>query len=380
MFFITKQDPNYTVKGSRDPLGFQVIWQAAGRKLIPHLSTVSGSVKDFQILSTAHFFKSELKMEESAFEAFFILFEQLMAYTRYYSFGDEGFNGIDRVKKVFTGSLREVRISLNDQILSNQRAYGIWGKYIRPFSEMGIKEASPFNGVYREKAGNNTDLLRQVATFRKKGAGETSVVSLQKLPAFAGILSKPEASEKELYISKLLGDNCEGELLRLFSAKPALKKLTSFYELLASLDNASSNPGFKAVLQFIYNTEKVLSPLNRVFRYLQTRSFWKRTEIESDEYISAWRAGVDIFGFSSEMKELASLLSLSNWELVQGLVQRNEKVCASRGSAPWIKVTPSGVDMNHFEGAFFREDYDPALHCDNTYFLITYINLHNQLN
>lgn len=348
--------------------------------MIPHLSTVSGSVKDFQILSTAHYYQNELKMEDSAFEPFFILFEQLMAYTRYSTYGDEGFNGIDRVKKVFTGSVKEVRISLQDQILSNQRAYGIWGKYIRPFTDMGIKDDYLFNDVYREKAGNNDDLQRQVSTFRKKGVGETSVVSLQKLPAFANILSKPEASEKELYVSKLLNDHCEGELLRLFSVKPALKKLASFYELLAALDGASSNPKFNAVLQLIYNTEKVLSPLNRIFRYLQTSSFWKRTEIECDGYITAWRSNVDTSGFSTELKDLAALFKLSNWELVQGLVQRNEKVCAGRGSAPWIKVTPSGIDMNHFEGAFFREDYDPGLHCDNTYFFNTYINLHNQLN
>ena len=380
MFFITKQDPNYTVKGSRDPLGFQVIWQAAGRQLIPHLSTVSGNIKDFQILSTAHFYKNEFEMEDSVFDAFFILFEQLMAYTRYSTYGNEGFNGIDRVKKVFTGSIKEVKISHQDQILSNQKAYGIWGKYIRPFTDMGFKESNLFDDIYNEKAGNNADLERQVSTLRKKGVGETSVVSLQKLPAFASILSKPEALEKELYVSKLLNDHCEGELLNIFSVKPTLKKLSSFYELLAALDSASPNPRFKAVLQFIYNTEKVLSPLSRIFRYLQTSSFWKRTEIESNEYIGAWRSSVDTSGFSTDLKGLAELFNLSNWDLVQGLVQRNENVCAGRGSAPWIRVSASGIEMNHFEGAFFREDYDPGVHCDNTYFFNTYINLHNKLN
>jgi len=47
MYFITDQDPNYTLKGSRDTLGFQVVWQTAGRKLIRFLLTVSGSIKDF---------------------------------------------------------------------------------------------------------------------------------------------------------------------------------------------------------------------------------------------------------------------------------------------------------------------------------------------
>ncbi len=380
MYFLIKQDPNYTVKGSRDPLGFQVIWQEAGRRLIPHISTVSGSVKDFQIMSTAHYFQKALDMEDGAFETFFILFEQLMAYTRYCSFRDEGFGGIDKVKKVFSGSPGQVKISLSDQLLSNQKSYGIWGKYIRPFSDMGIKNDKLFYDVYSEKAGRNVDLQKQVSTLRKKLDGETSVVNVQKLPAFANILSKPADAEKELYVSKLLNDHFEGELLSLFAAHPSIKKLHGLYDLLAGLDGASSNIRFKGVLHIIRQTEMVLSPLNRIFRYLQTGSFWKRTQLESDQYIRNWRSNINTAGLSTEIKELADLLKLPNWELVQGLAQRNEKVCAGRGSAPWIKVTPSGIEMNHFEGAFFRPDYEPALHWDNSYFIHTYISLHNQLN
>ena len=71
MYFLTEKDPNYSVKGSRDPLGFQVIWQAAGRRLIPYLSTVSITVMDFQILSIAFALKKELNIPEEEFEPFF---------------------------------------------------------------------------------------------------------------------------------------------------------------------------------------------------------------------------------------------------------------------------------------------------------------------
>ena len=83
MYFITEQDPNYSIKGSRDPLGFQVVWQAAGRKLIPHLSTVSNNIKDFQILSLSYALKKRLSIEDKQFESFFLRFEQMMAYTRF---------------------------------------------------------------------------------------------------------------------------------------------------------------------------------------------------------------------------------------------------------------------------------------------------------
>lgn len=379
MYFLTKQDPNYTVKGSRDPLGFQVLWQAAGRKLIPHLSTVCGTVKDFQILSTAYYLKNELKIEDKAFARFFLLFEQLMAYSRYYTNTDEGFNGIDKVKKVFNSISKEVRISINHPLLSNQRAYGIWGKYIRPFMDMGIKDAAGFHDIYQAKVGSNLDLLKQAASFREKAENYVFHVNLTRLPAFASVFTKPAATEKELYVSKLLSDEYGNELLRIFSCQPKLKKL-SLYELLAALEQYTTNSRLKAVVQYIHNTEKVLCPLNRIFRYLQTHSFWKRTELDCDRYIQLWRTEVDISGFPPEMKELSDLLNLSNWDLIQGLVKRHEKVCSNRGSAPWIKATPLGIDLNHFEGAYLRDDYDPTRDWDNTYFLYTYINLHNQLN
>jgi hypothetical protein len=143
--------PNYSIKGSRDPLGFQVVWQAAGRKLIPYLSTVSGSIKDFQILCLAYALKKELKIEDKQFEPFFLRFEQMMAYTRYKSYPKEGFNGVDKVRKLMSGNPASVRISsaIADQLLSNQKAYGIWGKYNSPFSEMrAYRNAGIFKCLY----------------------------------------------------------------------------------------------------------------------------------------------------------------------------------------------------------------------------------------
>ena len=56
MFYFSEQDPNFRIKGSRDPLGFQTIWQSLGRTVIKYLSTVSSNLKDFQVLSYAWYF------------------------------------------------------------------------------------------------------------------------------------------------------------------------------------------------------------------------------------------------------------------------------------------------------------------------------------
>lgn len=381
MYFITEQDPNYSIKGSRDPLGFQVVWQAAGRKLIPYLSTVSGSIKDFQILCLAYALKKELKIDDKQFEPFFLRFEQMMAYTRYRTYPKEGFNGVDKVRKIMSSNPASVRISsaIADQLLSNQKAYGIWGKYNSPFSEMRLTEMSDFSNVYIPKVLNNEAFLRQATLLSKKRDAQAAYIEPERMDEWSEVLQKPSGIEKKLFIEKLLDDTCGKELLHQIDNNPDFRDL-SFYELIQALTDTSSNSNFKSILAYITNTEKVICPLNRIFRYLQTKSYWKKAEIENDLYIKRWRSTFESTGFDETTVGLATLLTLSNHELVVGLVKRNEEVAARRNSAAWMQLTEKGLEVNHFEGAFFVEEYNPEADNDFNYFFSTFISLHKQLN
>ena len=53
-YFFTAQDNDFILKGARDPLGFQIIWQNTARQLIPYLNTVCGNLRDWQILCLGH--------------------------------------------------------------------------------------------------------------------------------------------------------------------------------------------------------------------------------------------------------------------------------------------------------------------------------------
>src|SRR2546430_14552484 len=50
MLFLTDLDPRARVKGSRDALGAQAVWAAAGRPLVGNLTTVTASVPAFTTL------------------------------------------------------------------------------------------------------------------------------------------------------------------------------------------------------------------------------------------------------------------------------------------------------------------------------------------
>jgi hypothetical protein len=97
MFFLTEQDPNFRIKGSRDPLGFQTIWQSLGRTVIKYLSTVSSNLKDFQVLSYAWYFYED--KDPKHFLNFFFKFEQAFGFARGEYLKNDGFNGIDFVRK-----------------------------------------------------------------------------------------------------------------------------------------------------------------------------------------------------------------------------------------------------------------------------------------
>lgn len=380
MYFITESDPNYTIKGSRDPLGFQVIWQAAGRSIVPHLSTVSAAIRDFQILCIAYALKKELQITDETFEPFFMRIEQMMGYTRYLHCKDESFNGIDRVKRKSNDNRFYISGRQDDQLMSSQKAYGIWGKYIRPFTDIAIADHPDFEQVYLQKIRTHPAIIKQAKSFKNKRPDERSTIFKNDLQAFCDLLNKPSGTEKELLTQHLLQDKHQGAFYKQVQENDGFRGEVSLFALIDTLRTSTINESFSAALEHIKQTEKVLSPLNHIFRRLQMRSYWSLADIESDPFISAWRTQPDTTLLSEDITSLAGLLQLSNTDLVKGLLQRNEHVVSRRHSAPWMRLTASGLEVNHNEGAMFDERYNPDTHAGNSYFLFTFIHIYRQLN
>jgi hypothetical protein len=379
MYFITAQDPNYTIKGSRDPLGMQVLWQAAGRRLIPNLSTVSGNIMDFQILSLAHYLKKDRKITDTDFESFFIRFEQLMAYARFQKNKNEGFNGVDRVRKIMNSDRKEVVISNKEEILSNQRAYGIWGKYNRPFTDMGISNDLGFTTIIKAKLDVEPQAQRLFDRLQKKNPNENASISKEDLEAVYPLIDKPKQEERKMYINYLLKDNCENGLANEIKRNPELLKM-ELYSLINEINGHSVNVILKSILDHIQRTENILSPLERIFRHLQTKAYWKWSELANETYIKSWRTTTDSEGLDEPVASLNRLLSLDNLELIKGIVNRNEQVSKRRNSAPWMRLTDSGLEVNHYEGAASSQNYNPIIHSDHPYFIPTFLSLYSQLH
>ncbi len=113
---------------------------------------------------------------------------------------------------------------------------------------------------------------------------------------------------------------------------------------------------------------------------MQEKSFWTFEAIDNDELINFWSKGSPLTGEADLPFKLPELLKLNNRDLVSGLVKLNGEVCNRRGSEPWISLSSSGLEVNHFEGAFTDTDYNPQSDNDYSYFLHTWFSIYRQLN
>ena len=134
MPFLTDLDERAQIKGSRDPLGLVPIWSRFGREVVGNLTTVTNGVRGFTTLILGLYFAQEVQEMEGgdgqSLLSLFLKFEQMAGYARVLINNDRTVRGMRRVQMRLSDSKR-IRISAGqaDQILSNQKVYGLWGLF-----------------------------------------------------------------------------------------------------------------------------------------------------------------------------------------------------------------------------------------------------------
>ncbi len=384
-FYFSKEDPDYSIKGSRDPLGFQVIWQHQGRKLIPFISTVSTNLVDFQILCLAHYFWG--KEPDKRFAAYFLRFEQLMAYVRIKINKEAGFNGIDRVKqkikdknKVYVSNTKE------DEILSNQRAYGIWGKYSRPFREIRFLNHKDFQSIFEEKINSMNDRVYIIKVIKKlidSDKTEFKIDDLIILEPLLTITKKERTFYNEMILQVNIPQPYQNRLLDFIKETNPPQKF-QLYSFLTDFSKSlsTSEMDLKEIVKETEYTERVLCPINTIFRYLQTEPIWNKEKLNSDQYINQCKTEINytFHGEDGKIKNhLAIALTKSNWDLVKELEDLNKKTTEKRGGAPWLKISNELLEVFHTEGNYKKEDFNPEIDYNNGYFINNYDDLYKQI-
>lgn len=379
-YFFTSIDPNYRIKGSRDPLGFQSLWAEAGHTLISKLSTVSASLNDFKILSYAYYFFKD--KPENQFLPFFFKFEQACAYARYIYEIDKGFNGVDFVSKKKSNLKFNCSLQPKDMLLSNQRAYGIYGKYIRPFRDLKMLEDKDFNDIFGEAVSslsNKEDVDRLVIRLINRETKQV-VLSMDNLECLAGLLRGITDRQQYLFRKHILKGEIENhvqrdlyELLNSHSSLINNHSLKTFILQAKSLNSKEND--LNTVLDNILFTDQVLCPINRCFDYLLSKSSWTDEQIDTDEFISGLPKRFNHVFKNERMKALNDLLDLGNREKIDRIISVNKEMKKN----PWIIKEGKSYRVLYGENSRGNKDIDFSLENEFNYFINTYIGLYNQI-
>jgi len=390
MFFITEPDINFRIKGSRDPLGFQPIWQKLGRKVISDLSTVSSNIRDFQLMSFAWYFWGE--RSDKDFMAFFYKFEQACAYARELYFDKSSYNGKDFVSKRKNDPPFRLSTSNADTILSNQKAYGVFGKYNRPFTKIGIKFQEDFRSVMESAIAEKTDAKLQ-KLVDKLLTEPTVIVTEHDLKPIADLLKELSDKEKEFYERLLLKaldqegmptHKCQNELYHLVKENPELRNDSfQLYPFIESVLNLNISRELEAALVEMKNTEHILYSYANLFRHLQSRPVWPLPEINEEEIFNYFPKKQEyVFRESAVLVLNEALDSLADdkTRVALAAIERNQTVSKRRNNSAWIKQEKEKLVRYYADGGREISTLDVNNAYENSYFIPTYISLFNQID
>ena len=388
MYYFTEQDPNYRIQGSRDPLGFQVVWQRVGRQLIKYLSTVSSNIRDFQTLSYAKYFYRD--RNPKGFTEFFLKFEQICAYARgvHLSYLNEGFNGIEFINKNKDDEPYSISINPKDTILSNQKTYGILGKYNRPYSAMSIDEADAdrFRAVIR--GALEKDFKKLTSICDDLLTNKQITVNKEQLLPFADILTSLTPEEKSLYRDYILRVKGDEEHIQnqLYDYMLRNKNICenedlNFYSFTNGIRGGADHSRLSGVMEDIQNTDKVLYTHIAAFRTLQSKTSWTYEEIKNHKFLSRIPGSVKYhFANDDEINELNSMLDEPDViKKIEYLVERNARVCKIRNNSPWIQHENNVFKIYYSDGEQSYDRIDRDSNNEFDYFLGSYYKLFKQI-
>lgn len=396
MPFLSLLDDRAKPKGSRDPLGFELVWTHFGRKVVGNLTTITSSVENFTVALLGFYWAHQIHgnadkdSREQLIRETFLRYEQLAAYLRYQS-GSKEIMGITRVHKNMTDQAESLAISLKAQILSNQASYGLWGLYSSALKDSGLAEGSD-----RKLTAEGMDLAATIAQDLNANEfiqlftvdGQLSRHECERLaPQFWHAIRKETVRQKLTHILLRGRHNQTASVQEgLFAATEKLVragKLTGeFSRNLVQVQSVGSSE-LQNCLDEIQRVERVLVAANNVFYYLLTQdhrpvsSVVEQLESQAYQYDHLPETLPQGMTRRNSLCEINDNLRAGNhWGAVRAVIKLNAEVMKARGGAPW--VTCDGDILNvkvKSETAVLRSQRALLGDWDYDYFLGSYFRI-----
>jgi hypothetical protein len=416
MPFLTDIDARAAIKGSRDPLGLVPVWARFGRAVVGNLTTVSNSVRGFTTTLLGYYF-AERVIEETQSSAatldLFLKFEQLAGYSRLHHKQDPRFRGMERVSlRLQKSSTVTIGASSREQILGNQKTYGLWGLFSVPTRDSGLLADRVLTAASREfiekqyiksLASNGrradskiVDLLRRERADVHLNGRDKEISEL-----VATVLSSPVSQSERTFYGEYLANGGESNstdgrqplLTRLLAMLPATKPF-DFGDLHTIISRASrmSDGGCLAdSLTKIAKLESLLVPMENAFWFMlsrdgqtiattasQIQKAWGKSlrHVDPDAItslsVNIGKAFQEEESAAKRFVDIAQALEQGSYETVlHQLLEHNAYVMRIRnGSQPWARLDGSKIDVRYRDesGALISKE-DLPHRWRNTYFI-----------
>jgi hypothetical protein len=363
MAFLSLLDDRAKPKGSRDPLGFELVWSYFGRKVIGNLTTITSSMDNFAVALLGFYWVDQLVAEtldtserHKLIRETFLHYEQLTGYVRYFG-GATDIMGITRVKARILDESFEISLGLSSeqQILSDQASYGLWGLYSSAARDTGLVEGNDrkitVNGqsialLILAQLGDAADTLLEMLH-----SGE--LLDRNQLASVADVFTnavRHSSVRAPLLHALMSGSDPNGVQSELWKITQELfqsgrKSPENVGDFVQQVLSESPSPNLEQFLNDIIETERLLVATNNIFNYCRRKDGGSFSEILDtlDTHYSYAHLPDSLPGDDfPRRRALANILSAfqqkNTSRLITEIFSLNKDVMKHRSGAPWVEV------------------------------------------
>ena len=423
MAFLSEWDPRKRPKGSRDPLGFELVWSHYGRKVIGNLTTVTGSLENFSVALLGFYWANEnptsvgtAEERSQKIKDTFLCYEQLAGYLRYMTNSEdkESILGSRRIKsRIETG---KITLGPEDehQILSSQATQGLWGLYYSAMKKTGLVEdddrgltdkGKEIARLIEQKLGSDADKLKKLLEKDPKPVKKKDLEKQCK--NFFNAIRDDKAC-RQLLENLMRGSNKDKQLAekdkQLAEVQIALWDATQdclekegpegfisegkwqLKLFISKIKQQTINEDLKKRLSDIESVERLLVAVNNLFRYCQRKNGGVELsevikEISEKKYDYAKLPEPDQLKgvpapYGEKLEAIRDDLVNNNVEqAITKILELNGEVMKDRGGAPWIEIEKNNTLLVRVrdETAELLDRKELQTHWDNSYFLYSYL-------
>lgn len=404
MPFLSLLDDRAKPKGSRDPLGFELVWSHFGRKVIGNLTTITSSMDNFAVALLGFFLANQLAANEQEgnrhkkIREAFLRYEQLTGYVRY--LGDAGdIMGITRVQKRMQDDSFKLMLGIGaeQQILSDQASYGLWGLYSTAARDTGLVEGN--NRTLTPLGLSLTEaILKQLGDAGDHLFGllsSSKALDRIKLEQLAPVFMRSirhESVQEPLLNALMSGSEPQGVQQELWKITQTLFKgestrIDSISDFVTEVLKTTPGPELKKALHDIMAVERVLVAANNIFHYCRRKdgeSIDSILDVLNGRYSYAYLPQAlpeTDFPRRDTLRIILEAFQQNDARrVVTELLLLNKAVMQQRSGAPWVELETGDTLRVRVksEKAELREQEELEQSWDYDYFIGSFIRIAQQ--